>query len=124
VLEELGCCGCARGELVYCVCTLTGCAWPPPSICSVRTQPPRLLPAEIFNSGGEVVYVLFSNNSAGVFLSRSLVLSGVSTLCLSRYYSVSSIFPLNLLPALVRLGSSCIPFMTYRSNLNCKISLS
>ena len=124
VLEELGYCGCARGELVCCVCALTGCAWPPPGICSVRKQPPRLLPVEVFNSGGEVVCVLFSNNSVGVFLSHSLVLLGVSTLCLSRYCSVSSMFPLNLFPALVRLGSSCIPSMTYRSDLNCKISLS
>ena len=123
VFEGLGCYACARGELVYCVYALTGCAWPPPGICGVRTQPPRLLPIEVFNSSGEVVYVLFSNNNAGIFLSRSLVLSRVSALCLSRFCSVSSMFPLNLFLSLVRLGSFCIPSMTYRSNLNCRTPL-
>ena len=124
VLEELGCRGCTQGELVCYICMLIGCAWPPPGIYGVCTQPPRLLPAEVFNSGGEVVCVLFSNNNASIFLSCSLVLSGVSALCLSWFCSVSSMFPLNLFPTLVRLGSSCIPSITYRSNLNCKTPLS
>ena len=124
VLEGLGYCSCARGDLVCYVCAPTGCAWPPLGICGVRTQPPRLLPAEVFNSSGEVVYVLFSNNNIGIFLSRSLVLSRVFALCLSWYCSVSSMFPLNLFPTLVRLGSSCIPFMNYRSDLTCKTPLS
>ena len=59
VLEGLGCCACAQGELVCCVCALTGCAWPPLGICDVHTQPPRLLPVKVFNSGGEVVLYCF-----------------------------------------------------------------
>ena len=37
VLEELGCCSCARGKLVCCFCALTGCSWPPLSIFGVCT---------------------------------------------------------------------------------------
>ena len=81
-LEELVYCGCAQGELTCCGYTLIGFSWPPPGICSVCTQPPMLLPAEVFSSGGKVVHVLLSNNSMGVFLSHSLNLLGVSSLCL------------------------------------------
>ena len=115
---------CALEELVCCGCALGGFSWPPTSVCGVLTGPPWLLPAEVFCLGGEVVGVLLSNKSAGVRLRPSLNLSRVSTLCLTRDYAVSSMFPLNLFPALVRLGSSCIPSNTYRFDLNCKMPLS
>ena len=118
------CCGCTLEELVCYDCALGGFAWPPPSVFGVLTRPPWLLPTEVLCSGGEVVYVLLSNNNACVFLSLSLNLLGVFALCLPWYCSVFSLFPLNLFPALVRLGSSYIPSMTYRSDLNCKTPLS
>ena len=123
-LAKLVYCGCALNELTCCGCTLIGFAWPPPGICSVHIQPPWLLPTEVFCSCGTLVHVVLSRNSAGVYLRPSLNLLGVSALCLPRYCSVSSMFPLNLFPALVRLGSSCIPSTTYRSDLNCKSPLS
>ena len=123
-LEELVCCSCALDKLVYCGYVLGGFSWPPPGICGVLTQPPWLLPAKVLCSGGEVVCVLLSNKSVGVYLRPLLNLSGVSALCLARNCSVSSTFPPNLFPSLVRLGSSYIPSNTYRYDLNCKILLS
>ena len=67
-LEELVCCGCALGELTCYNYALIGFSWSPPGICDVCTLPPRLLPAEVFSSGGEVAYVLLSNNNTGVLL--------------------------------------------------------
>ena len=95
-LEELVYYGYALDELVCCGYALIGFSWLPPSICGVCTQPPWLLLVKVLYSDGEVVYVLLSNNSASVYLSLSLNLSGVSTLCLPRYCLVSSAFPLNL----------------------------
>ena len=115
---------CALDKLVYCSSTLGGLVWPWVGIYGVLTRPPWLLPAEVFYSGGEVVCVLLSSKSAGDCLRPSLNLSGVSSVCLTQDYSVSSIFPINLFPAYVRLGSSCIPFNTYRSDLGFKMPLS
>jgi hypothetical protein len=67
--------------------------------------------------------VLLSNKIIDGSLRPSLNLSGVSSLCLTQGCSVSSMFPLNLFPPLVKLGSSCIPYNAYRSNLNCKMPL-
>ena len=123
-LEELVYCGCVLGELVCYGYALWGFAWPRPGIYGVLTGPPWLLPNEVFCSGGEIVYVLLSNKSVGVCLRPSLNLSGVFALCLTRDCLVSSTFPLNLFPTHVRVGSSCIPSNTYRSDLNCKMPVS
>ena len=78
----------------------------------------------MFCSGGEVVFVLLSSKSADGSLRPLFNLSRVSALCLTQGCSLSSMFPLNLFPPLVKLGSSCIPSNAYRSDLNCKMPLS
>ena len=123
-LEELVYCGCALGELVCCGYALWGFSWPRPGICRVLTGPLWLLSVEVLCSGGEVVCVVLSTKNVGVYLRPSLNLSRFSTLCLTQDCSISSMFPLNLFLALVKLGSSCIPSNTYRSDINCKIPLS
>ena len=114
----------ALEELVGFYCALEGFAWPPLGVYGVLTGPPWLLPAEVFYVGGKVVCVLISNKSIDGSLRPSLNLSGVSALCLTQGCSVSLIFPLNLFPPLVKLGSSCIPSNAYKSDLNCKMPLS
>lgn len=123
-IDGLFCCGCVLDELVYCGYVVRGFTWPLAGIYSVPTQPPWLLPTEVFFPGGEVVCVLLSNKSAGICLRPLLNLSGVFALCLIRNCSVSSTFPINIFPTLARLGSSCIPSKTYRSDLKCNTPLS
>jgi hypothetical protein len=80
-VEGLFCCGRVLDAFVCYVYVVRGFSCLLAGICSVPTQPPWLLPIEVFSSGGEVVCVLLSNNSVGIFLSLLLVLSGVSSLC-------------------------------------------